>query len=73
MLEKYVFSSEIGQFRDFVFHQNDIKIKAGKEGNGGKRQEAKDMMNTVSGKFALNPMSSIKVPHYEDGQIKYSI
>ena len=71
--EKYVFSSEIGQFRDFVFHQNDIKIKAGKEGNGAKRQEAKDMMNTVSGKFALNPMASIKVPHFEDGQIKYSI
>ena len=73
VLEKYVFSSEIGQFRDFVFYQNDIKIKAGKEGNGGKRQEAKDMMNTVSGKFALNPMASIKVPHFEDGQIKYSI
>lgn len=73
VLEKYVFSSEIGQFRDFVFYQNDIKIRAGKEGNGGKRQEAKDMMNTVSGKFALNPMASIKVPHFEDGQIKYSI
>lgn len=73
VLEKYVFSSEIGQFRDFVFHQNDIKIKAGKEGNGGKRQEAKDMMNTLSGKFALNPVASIKVPHFEDGQIKYSI
>ena len=71
--EKYVFSSEIGQFREFVFYQNEIKIQAGKEGNGGKRQEAKDMMNTVSGKFALNPMASIKVPHYEDGQIKYSI
>lgn len=73
ILDNIVFKSEVGQFRDFVFHQNRIKIEAGKEGNGGKRQEAKDMMNTLSGKFALNPLTKSKIPRFEENQIRYTL
>lgn len=71
VLDKWVFNSEIGQFKTYVETQNKIKIQAGKEGNGGKRQEAKDMMNTLSGKFALNPLTSKKIARFEDEQVKY--
>lgn len=71
VLDKWVFNSEVGQFKEYVEAQNKIKIQAGKEGNGGKRQEAKDMMNTASGKFALNPITKRKVPYFDDGRVRY--
>lgn len=72
--KRFVFDSEIGQFADFINFQTNLKIQADKEGNGGARQQAKDMMNTPSGKFALNPNTIAKIPYFdpEENRIKFN-
>lgn len=63
-IKKFVFNSEVGQFKDFIYHYNALKEEATREKNGGKRQQAKDTMNTPSGKFALNPNTKMKIPYF---------
>ena len=60
------------QFRDYVEHWAEEKIKAGKEGNSGKRQIAKLMLNSLYGKFATRPTVQGKRPYLcEDGVVRY--
>lgn len=63
--KKFVFHAEEGQFADYIDYQTNLKIEADKAGNGGARQQAKDMMNTPSGRFALNPNAEQKVPYFD--------
>lgn len=74
VIDRYVFKSEIGQFKDFVDNRNAIKEQADKDGNLALRQQMKDDMNTLSGKFALNPNAESKVPYFdvEDNQVRYN-
>ena len=43
-----------------------IKAQATKDGNKGLRQIAKDMMNSLSGKFGLRPEVQEKIPYYDE-------
>lgn len=61
-------------FTKYVDYWTEQKIKAGKEGNKGKRQIAKNLLNSLYGKFGVSPKSSKKLPFYrEDGTVSYVI
>lgn len=71
---RYVFWAEAGQFAEYIDHWIAIKNKASQERNGGMRQLAKDMMNNLSGRFALNPDREEKIPYFDfkENQIKFN-
>src|SRR5699024_1101979 len=71
---RYVFWAEAGQFAEYIDHWIAIKNKASAEKNGGMRQLAKDMMNNLSGRFALNPDREEKIPYFDfkENQIKFN-
>lgn len=58
----YMFRQSTELFREWVEHWTEEKIKAGKEHNAGKRQIAKLVMNSLYGRFALNPARKNKIP-----------
>ena len=58
----YMFQQSTELFREWVEHWTAEKIKAGKEHNAGKRQIAKRIMNSLYGRFALNPATTSKYP-----------
>ena len=60
-----------GLFNSYIDHWMDEKIKAGKEGNGAKRQIAKLMLNSLYGKFGLGSSVRGKYPIMEDDVIHY--
>lgn len=62
---RWVFWAEKGQFDSYVNYWMGVKERASLEGNGGRRQQAKDMMNNLSGRFALNPNRESKVPYFD--------
>ena len=65
------FKSANGFFTDYINYWNNIKIKATKEGNKGLRTIAKLMLNSLYGKFGLNPKVCSKIPYLMDGVVKY--
>ncbi|MBO5712329.1 MAG: hypothetical protein J6R47_05760 [Acholeplasmatales bacterium] len=66
------FKAHRGYFDKYVDYWTEQKIKAGKEGNKGKRQIAKLMLNSLYGKFGLSAKCAKKTPFYrEDGSIGY--
>ena len=69
----YAYQSNKYQFRDYVDYWTEQKIKAGQEGNAGKRQIAKLMLNSLYGKFATRPTVIGKRPVIcEDGILRYA-
>lgn len=68
----FKFHGKRGYFDKYVDFWTEMKIQAGKEGNKGKRQIAKLMLNSLYGKFGLSSKCSKKTPYYrEDGTIGY--
>lgn len=68
------FRASNNMFCEYVDKWVDIKIKADIEGNKGMRTIAKLMMNSLYGKFGLNPNVRSKFPYLnENGVVKYSL
>lgn len=67
------FKSSDKLFRDYIDKWNDIKVTATKEKNKPMRTISKLMLNSLYGKFALNPNIKSKYPYLgEDDIIHYS-
>lgn len=69
----YKFKSTNTMFRDYIDKWMDVKIKATIEDNEGLRTIAKLMLNSLYGKFALNPVVQSKIPYLKDGAIAYRL
>lgn len=65
------FQASNSMFKIFVDYWTEQKIKASEEGNIGMRLISKINMNSLYGKFALNPNVCSKIPVFMDGQVKY--
>lgn len=58
--------------RDYIDKWFQVKAEATVTGNAGLRTLAKLMLNSLYGKFALNPRVQSKIPYY-DGRVKYRL
>lgn len=58
----YMFKASTKLFSQWVEKWTAVKIKASRDGNKGKRQIAKLVLNNLYGKFATNPCGSQKFP-----------
>lgn len=68
----YAFQASNEQFIEYVDTYTEQKIQASKEGNAGKRQIAKLMLNSLYGKFATRiEVRSRKPELQEDGVVRY--
>ena len=68
------FKATVGLFKDYIDKWNAIKVQSTKEGNKSMRTLAKLMLNSVYGKFALNPNVQSKIPYLtEEGIVKYRL
>ncbi len=67
----YDFCASDSMFKDYVDHWTEVKIKAGKEGNAGKRQIAKLMLNSLYGKFATRTEVMSRKPLIENDVLRY--
>ena len=68
----WMFKAIKGMFTPYIDFWMSEKIKATEEGNKGKRQIAKLMLNSLYGKFGLNPNVLSKYPVItEDGSLEY--
>ena len=63
------FRSYIGLFKNYIDKWNKIKVQATIEKNGAMRSIAKLMLNSLYGKFALNPKVKSKYPFLGDDDI----
>lgn len=63
------FKSSDQLFRRYIDKWNNVKIQATIDGNKGLRQIAKLMLNSLYGKFALNPNVRSKYPYLGDDDI----
>lgn len=67
----YKFKGNTNLFKNYVQKWTDEKIKAGHEGNAGKRQIAKLMLNSLYGKMATRKKVCSRRPVLEEGVVKY--
>lgn len=68
----FKFRAYRGFFDEYIDYWTEQKIAAGKEGNKGKRQIAKLMLNSLYGKFGLSVKSSRKIPVVDEhGCVSY--
>lgn len=67
----YKFKSTNKLFKNYIDYWTEVKINATKEGNTALRTIAKLMLNSLYGKFALNPNICGKIPYLENGVVKY--
>lgn len=65
-VEGYKFMQSKNMFKEYIDKWYAIKAQATKDGNKGLRQIAKDMMNSLSGKFGLRPEVQEKIPYYDE-------
>lgn len=73
-LDGFMFRGKYGLFDAYIDYWTEQKIKAGKEGNKGKRQIAKLQLNSLYGKFAKSTRTRSKYPIMDkDGIIRYDI
>lgn len=70
----YKFKSSNSMFKKYIDHWISEKIKAKKEGNSAMYLLSKLMLNSLYGKFALNPLVRSKYPVYdkEKDKIRYA-
>ena len=69
----YKFKSTVGLFKKYIDKWISVKIESTLNGNKAMRTLAKLMLNSLYGKFALNPEVQGKYPVYEDGAVKYKL
>lgn len=62
-----------GIFKDYVNYWTEKKIEAKKNHNGAKYIISKLMLNSLYGRFGLNPMSRTKKPFLVDGVLKFAL
>ena len=67
----YLFSASNAQFKDYVDYWMKRKVEATQEGNHGKRQVAKLMLNSLYGKFATRIVIQSRKPEIREGVLKY--
>lgn len=67
------FKSTTGLFKDYIDKWNTIKVESTINGNKAMRTLAKLMLNSLYGKFALNPHVQSKHPYFEDDMVKYRL
>lgn len=65
------FKSTTGLFTEYIDKWTDVKIQASINKNNAMRTLAKLMLNSLYGKFALNPNVQSKIPYYDNGIVKY--
>lgn len=65
------FKSICGLFSNYVDYWSDEKINAKKRGDKGMYTIAKLFLNSLYGKFGLNPKVRSKYPIFEDNKVKY--
>ena len=72
--EGFKFKSARGLFTTYIDKWTSEKIKAKKEGNSAQYQISKLMLNSLYGKFGLNPNAKVKMPYLdEEGIVSYKI
>lgn len=64
----FKFKSCKGLFDEYINYWTEQKISAKKEGNGAKTRTAKLMLNSLYGKFGLNPRGAKKAPYIGDDE-----
>ena len=64
------FKSTTGLFTEYIDKWTDVKIQSTLEGNNAMRTLAKLMLNSLYGKFALNPNVQSKIPYYDNRIVK---
>lgn len=69
----YKFKGAKDLFRTYIDYWIGQKNQASIDGNKGLRQLAKLMLNSLYGKFGLNPDTKSKHPYIEKGVIKYYV
>ena len=62
-----------GIFKDYVEYWTEKKIQAKKDHNGAKYVISKLMLNSLYGRFGLNPLSRTKRPFLLDGVLKFAL
>ena len=67
----YMFQANDCQFKKYVEKWCEVKNQATLEGNKGKRQIAKLMLNSLYGKFATRMQVCSRKPVLEDGVLRY--
>lgn len=73
-IDGFMFRAIEGLFNEYIDYWTEQKIKAGKEGNKGKRQIAKLQLNSLYGKFAKSTYTKSKYPFIgPDGLIHYTM
>lgn len=70
-IEGWKFKSTTGLFKEYIDKWNAIKVESTVNGNSGMRTIAKLMLNSLYGKFALNPNVCSKIPYFENNMVKY--
>lgn len=64
-LDGWKFKATTGLFKEYIEKWMAVKIEATKTNNKAMRQIAKLMLNSLYGKFALNPQVQTKIPYYD--------
>ena len=72
-LSGWKFKSSNKLFREYIDYWISQKIEADKTGNKALRTLAKLMLNSLYGKFALNPNVRSKIPYLNDDIVKYKL
>ena len=67
------FKSTTGLFTEYIDKWTDVKIQASIDNNNAMRTLAKLMLNSLYGKFALNPNVQSKIPYYDNRIVKYYV
>lgn len=67
------FKSIKGLFTEYIEYWSSKKIQAKKENNGALYRIAKLLLNSLYGKFGLNPNVRSKYPTLEEGVVKYKM
>lgn len=62
-----------GIFKTYVEYWTEKKIEAKKDHNGAKYIISKLMLNSLYGRFGLNPMSRTKKPYLKEGVLKFEL
>lgn len=70
-IDGFMFKSQSGLFKTYIDYWSNKKIEAKKEGNDAIYKISKLMLNSLYGKFGLNPNVRSKYPCLEDDKIRY--
>ena len=68
-IDGFKFAQNNTNFRGYIDYWTDVKINAKREGNKPLYQISKFMLNSLYGKFGMNPESYKKIPYLSDDEI----